>query len=252
MASDRFELRIDDDLASQLDRWAAMNMPRAPRAQVVRRLVLLGLATQPRFSHGERTILAALNDLESRLGSSPTRLGRFVSGLRAGQSWSADLEFADLYGPDVTSREDGEFVLRVLAMWDVMEAAWEEFTEDERAEAMADSAGEAALRQAGGSVQRPLRFGGFHPVREAELVAAAKYLVGEGGRFARFRNRDLGGAGDVVAHLEQGRLRYFEEIEPTLGGRRPTPREFREFTLGRYTPWPQAAAMIAQRQSAST
>ncbi|WP_296560943.1 MarR family transcriptional regulator [Pigmentiphaga sp.] len=231
--SERFEMRLDESSAAAIDAWRDASMAGASRAQAVRALIERGLAGAPgegpRFSDGEKTLMAFMGDLFRHLGAPAERVDAVCRGFATGNHWAVDLEMGGLYGPpSAASPDDARFVLSVLEMWEVFESAFEDFSEAQRAQVL--GGGEGAQRRARGArrAAEP-RFGGFDAVHEPELLRIAEFLVREMRRFGRFAGRNLVAAQGGARRDHAARLRYYERLLPTLAGRRPTPDEVREF-----------------------
>ncbi|WP_132980070.1 MarR family transcriptional regulator [Pigmentiphaga sp. D-2] len=232
--TERFEMRLDEASAAAIDAWRDANMAGASRAQAVRALIERGLAGAagggPRFSDGEKTLMAFMGDLFRHLGAPAERVDAVCRGFATGNHWAADLELGGLYSPASSSAspDDARFVLSVLEMWEVFESAFEDFSEAQRAQVLGE--GEGAQRRArGGRRAAEPRFAGFDAVHEPELLRIAEFLVREMRRFERFAGRSLVAAQGGSRRDHEARLRYYERLLPTLAGRRPTPDEVREF-----------------------
>lgn len=229
--TERFEMRLDESSAAAIDAWRDAHLAGASRAQAVRALVERGLADVPgggpRFSDGEKTLMAFMGDLFRHLGAPSERVDAVCRGFATGNHWAADLEMGGLYGPPSSSAspDDARFVLSVLEMWEVFESAFEDFSDAQRAQVL----GGAQRRVRGARRAAELRFGGFDAVHEPELLRIAEFLVREMRRFGRFAGRSLVAAQGGARRDHAARLRYYERLLPTLAGRRPTPDEVREF-----------------------
>jgi len=231
--TERFEMRLDEPSAAAIDAWRDAHMAGASRAQAVRALIERGLAGAPaggpRFSDGEKTLMAFMGDLFRHLGAPAERVDAVCRGFATGNHWAADLEMGGLYSPASSSAspDDARFVLSVLEMWEVFESAFEDCSEAQRAQVLG---GEGAQRRAKGARRAAeLRFAGFDAVHEPDLLRIAEFLGREMRRFGRFAGRSLVATQGGARRDHAIRLRYYERLLPTLAGRRPTPDEVREF-----------------------
>ncbi|VCU69817.1 HTH-type transcriptional regulator SarZ [Pigmentiphaga humi] len=230
--TERFEMRLDEASAAAIDAWRDAHMAGASRAQAIRMLIERGLggaaaAGGPRFSDGEKTLMAFMGDLFRHLGASSARVDAVCRGFATGNHWAADLEMGALYSQASSnaSPEDARFVMAVLEMWEVFEAAYDGFSDVQRAYVLG-LPGAGARR--GREAPEP-RMPGFDAVHEPELVRIAEFLVREMRRFERFSRRSLVAAHGGARRDHQARLQFYERLRPALAGRQPSPDEVREF-----------------------
>ena len=185
--SERFELRIDEDQLARVDEWAAEQADRPARAEAVRRLVDLGLASGSkravRFSDGEKMLMLMMGDLYKHLGiknaeTNPQFLAEVIYG---GHYWAPKWDMQGVFHDHVDDPEDLKHVVDVLDMWSFVEEAYERFTSAERAQIEKDA----------GPLGKHVSFHGFDGNNESSQLSIARFLIDHMDRFQRFKGRDL-------------------------------------------------------------
>jgi uncharacterized protein YfbU (UPF0304 family) len=251
--SERFEMRLDEETALAIDNWRDQHLGGASRAHAVRVLIERGVKTATsRFSDGDKVMLVFLNHLLHHFGlAEATKLDVIIEGFRRGHHWAVDLEMgSSIFSLPSSSPSTATTVIATLEMWEVIERAFEGFTDDQRAEVLAPTEGEMALQEAGKELRaRRPEFSGFDRRTEAELIEVAEFLVNKSGRFKRFRGRNLECTTvDPTQHYDSKRLEVYKEIRQTLAGRLPSPADVRKLLLARPgIPWEEGAALMAKR-----
>src|SRR5438046_5400629 len=98
MVTERFEMRLDEELLAQVDRWRAKRGDVPSRSEAMRRLVEIGLGSEVtsasvKFSDGEKLILLMLGDLYKHLKvdgeSDPEFIAKVILG---GHFWAPKWE----------------------------------------------------------------------------------------------------------------------------------------------------------------
>ncbi|WP_146043245.1 MULTISPECIES: hypothetical protein [unclassified Pseudomonas] len=233
--TERFEMRLDEETATAIDRWRDTQMAGVSRAQAVRALIGHGLNHPARFSDGERTLIKLMGDLFAHVGSSTSQTDLILNGLKTGNEWIVDLELgAFLNKEPTTSITDARFVLATLEMWDLFEHTLEGFDEEQMAVVLAETEGEIALRQTGKTAPpREFKFSGFDAESETDFIKIADFIINTMQKFPRFKGRDLrcGQQGSSEHYLEK--LNYHKSLVPLLIDRSPSAEEVRTFTLQR-------------------
>lgn len=183
--TERFELRVDDEILQSIDRWRA-TMPGMPsRAEAVRRLLQIGLDAnrpdRPSFSFGEKVIALMLADLMDHL---KVRDGIDTSLLKAalydGHTWAFDIACPGLTMPEADPSLH-PFVFSVLSMWTEIERSVKDLSKAERAK---------FAKQAQPFGDNP-KLPGFDGNHETELFSIAKFTVEHLGRFEWFKKRSM-------------------------------------------------------------
>lgn len=185
--SERFELRIDEEQLSMVDRWANEQPDQPTRAEAVRRLVNLGLSAGSsravHFSDGEKMLLLMMRDLFKNLKikdpeSKPDFLAEVIYG---GHYWAPKWDMQGVFHDHVDSPRDVSHVTDVLDMWSFMEEAYERLNADQKAVIVAEV----------GQWATDVKFHGFDGNNESSQMSIAHFLINEMGRFSRFKDRDL-------------------------------------------------------------
>lgn len=186
--SNRFEMRVDEDWLERVDAWRAEQQDVPTRAEAVRRLADLGLASQSkeelRFSEGEKLMLFMMRDLQQLLtqGKPPETDPDFIfKALAGGHHWAIEWRMSGILRTPTDKREDLRLVVDVLDMWNFIEEGYERLSP-------ADKNRLAAEVPIFG--ENP-RFHGFDGNNETDHYAIAGFLIDEMQRFTRFAGRDL-------------------------------------------------------------
>lgn len=233
--TERFEMRLDEETATAIDRWRDAQMAGVSRAQAVRALIGHGLNHPARFSDGERTLIKLMGDLFAHVGSSTAQTDLMLNGLKTGNEWIVDLELGALLNKvPATSITDARFVLATLEMWDLFEHTLEGFDGEQMAAVLAETEGEIALRETGKTAPpREFKFSGFDSENETDFIKIADFIINTMQKFPRFKGRDLrcGRQGSSEHYLKK--LKYHKTLVPLLIDRSPSAEEVRTFTLQR-------------------
>ena len=217
--TERFEMRLDPQTLQQVEAWRDEQPDQPSRAEAVRRLIADGLAISGkeamRFSPGEKLILSMLCDLykhqDVRNGVDPEFV---IDALCGGHYWAFESEYSGLFAGHVDNPRVVSEVIRMLHMWDLVEAAYERLPEEEKQRVDTES------DPFGGSVL----FRGFDGNCESEHLAIAYFLVDRANRFQRFKGRDLNSHMPSLGFYRRMRV-AFEAMKPYLfTGRLPASR----------------------------
>lgn len=235
MRTERFELRLEEDLLKAIDAWRDRNSTGSSRAQAIRALIAEGLhkGNTSRFSDGEKTILAFIAGLSEKIGKPDDRLRLLLDGFSTGNHWAADFEMGSLYAEPSTNLKDAKYVEEILEMWNIFENAFEVFNKEEKSFVMSETEGESNLRQTGRVVHsRQIQFPGFNVNDETNLIHIAAFLISSKSKFSRFRDRNISSDSNA-SHNYSAKLEFFRQLKDNLIGRIPTPQETRDFTIAR-------------------
>ncbi len=126
--------------------------------------------------------------------------------LQDGHRWALPMAYPLASASSEPPADVVESVLRVLKMWDGIEAAIEGLPPQEL----------ALLKRQAREQNISLRFNGFDPESEADAINVAHVYVRRLGLFPRYLNRDLYVLVPQAAYHE-GLLRRYEETRRTLG-----------------------------------
>jgi uncharacterized protein YfbU (UPF0304 family) len=211
--TERFELRLDEELLARVDTWAAEHDEPLTRAEAVRKLVDSGLAVRSRgsvrFSDGEKMLMLMMQDVMKGLKiKDPDVDADFLAEvIYGGHYWAPKWKMQGVFHDHVDSDSDLKHVVDVLDMWSFMEEAYERLKAPQK----------ATFTEQVGPWATDLKFSGFDGNNESSQMGIALFLVEKMDRFSRFKGRDLN------SHCPtQGRysrmLTLFEPMRRTLVG----------------------------------
>ena len=185
--TERFEMRLDEDVLTRVDNWRAAQSDVPSRAEAMRRLVDLGLAHSSekttRFSDGEKLLIVMLRDLYKHLKVShgeidPDFISDVISG---GHYWAPRWELSGLFHDHEDAPDEVRFALDVMELWDVLERSFEKLSQEDR----------ERVEKEAGPFGKHVEFLGFDGNNESTYVGIARFLVDKMDRFSRFKGRDL-------------------------------------------------------------
>ncbi|HET7060605.1 MAG TPA: YfbU family protein [Nitrosospira sp.] len=161
-----------------------------------------------KLSDGEKLILFMLGEIYEKLGIDGDIDPRFVAkAIRTGHLWAIKRKYYGIY--DGLTNNDADIVrdvVRLLVMWDVMEAAYDRLTEAEKDE---------LKRQTGLSA---VTFGGFDANTEEQYYSVLMFLIYEMDEFSTFKGRELN-AGHPMLESYMRMLAVFRTLGRMLSGR---------------------------------
>lgn len=184
--SERFEMRLDEDILARVDKWRGNQDDVPSRAEAMRRLVELGLMRASgdavRFSDGEKLLAIMLRDILKHLKISGEIDVDFVADvIYGGHYWAPMREMQGLFHSHEDDPRAVRFVVDVLEMWDFVESGYESLPkkDKERVEKEAEPFG------------KHVRFTGFDGNNELSHMGIARFMVEKMNHFSRFKGRDL-------------------------------------------------------------
>ncbi len=184
--SERFELRLNQELMHRLDNWRTGTLDGLSRAEAARRLMELGLsassssAEEVHFRPGELLIVMMLRDLYGALKVKGDIDPDFVAeAIWGGHYWAFDWQYTGLFHDSRDKTENVYFVLDVLEMWEAIEESYAKLTAAEK------KAVEVEAEPFGKFVE----FSGFDGNNEGEYIGIARFLVEKMQRFTHFSGR---------------------------------------------------------------
>jgi len=211
--TERFELRIDEEILQRIDAWRDEDPERPSRAEAVRRLVDAGLARASsetvRFTDGEKLIILMLRDLYKHLGlTNPEIDPTFVSEvIWGGHYWAAKWELPGIFhGYEDDPRHVHE-VLDVLEMWDSIERAHDALSKADKKKLEKDAS----------PFGKHVKFHGFDGNNESAYMGIAKFLINKLHRFSRFERRDLNSHAPSLAMYRRMLAVYMPMREGLMG-----------------------------------
>jgi uncharacterized protein YfbU (UPF0304 family) len=185
--SERFELRLDEEMLESIDGWRSRQTGAPSRASAIRQLIEKGIAAeQPRptfrASGVERIMLMMLADICQHLEVEADSDPEFIKAtIFNGQDWAFAWKYHGLLRDSTPSEELVTEVAHILEMWSILEASYENLTAKQK-EQVATEFGEGELE---------VRFDGFDGNNEGEHFSVASFMVQDLKRFDEFATRDL-------------------------------------------------------------
>lgn len=210
--TERFEMRLDEELLASVDRWRAQQEDLPSRAEAMRRLVERGL-TPPgidtvKFSDGERLILMMMRDIYRHLKVEgeidPEFVGEVISG---GHYWAPKWEMEGLFHEEEDDPSDVQFVVDVMDMWGFLERGFEKLSKKDKERVEKETA----------PFGRRVRFDGFDGNNEASHLGIARFLTEKMKRFSEFAGRELNSHSPTL-DMYSRMLAVFKPMRPTLVG----------------------------------
>lgn len=208
--TERFELRLDEELLARIDEWRSERGDLPSRAEAIRTLVEVGLKPVHHgvnFSDGERTLMLMLKDIRDGLKLKSAEIDfEFISKvIYGGHYWAPRWEMNGVFHDHSDDPAQVKFTVDVLDMWSFLEEGYEKLSKKDKERFTAEAAPHHAIK-----------FRGFDGNNEAEHMSIASFLIEDMGRFSRFKGRSLN------AHhptLDRYRKMYavFEPLRPELG-----------------------------------
>jgi uncharacterized protein YfbU (UPF0304 family) len=214
--TERFEMRMDEDILQRIDRWRADQDDLPSRAEASRRLIELGLTSTAdttdktvRFSDGERLLALMMRDIYKTLKVKGEINADFIAEvIWGGHYWAPKWEMEGLFHGEEDDPNDVHFVVDVLNMWSFLERAYDRL----------DEAAKATIEEEAKPFGKDVRFDGFDGNNETALMAIARFLVNKMGRFEEFKKRDLNSHFPSV-DIYKRMLVVFEPMQRSLHGR---------------------------------
>lgn len=210
--SERFEMRLDEDILGRVDDWREKQGDELSRAEAMRRLIELGLERNNtktvKFSDGEKLLAVMMGDLYKHLSVKGDIDPEFVSEvISGGHYWAPTWEMPRLFHQEEDDPRDVRLVTKVLDMWTFVERAHERLSAADKAKV------DAELVHFGKIVPFP----GFDGNEEPSHYSIALFLIDKMNRFATFKDRDLNSHYPMIAAYAE-MLRVFEPMRANLVG----------------------------------
>lgn len=216
-------MRLDEETLMSIDKWRSRQTGLPSRAEAIRQLVESGLE---RFapevvtlSPGEKLVIAMLADLYKHLGvegdiDAPLVMKTILGGHNWALTWQATHLPSGLFNIRADKKEDVDFVIDVLDMWDFIEYAYQGLPEKEK---------ERIAKEVDGPLGKHVKFRGFDVNHggDGPLYSIARFVVEDLERFtSTFRDRDFN-SHFPMAETYRRMLTVFEPIRKTLLGTDP-------------------------------
>jgi uncharacterized protein YfbU (UPF0304 family) len=166
------------------------------------------------LSDGEKLILFMLSEIYEKLRVDGEIDPKFVAkALRSGHLWAIKRKYYGIYDALANNNSDVvKDVAAILVMWDVMEAAYDRLTKDQKDE---------LHRQTG---LKEVKFVGFDANTEEHHYGVLMFLIDEMDEFSTFKGRDLNTNQPAVGSYTR-MLAVFKTLGRTLSGRSFNARE---------------------------
>ncbi len=228
--TERFEMRLDQDTLQAVESWRSRQADLPSRAEAVRRLVELGLASSRggplRFSKAEMLIVHMLCELYKGVKGKTEIDPDFVrEALFGGHTWGLEWQYTGIFHDHVDSSTVLHEVTDILDMWEFLESAFENL----------DKKGKEQLAKDAEPFGKDVAFRGFDGNNESEHIGIARFFVRDMGRFDRFKGRDLNSHFPSIAGYRR-MLDVFRPIREKLAGRELTGAELAEILKARTHP----------------
>ncbi|TGT42612.1 YfbU family protein [Mesorhizobium sp. M8A.F.Ca.ET.165.01.1.1] len=212
--TERIEMRLEPSIIDQIDDWRAEQDDIPSRSEAIRRLVYRGLgsAGTPPFAldQTQKLMTWLLTKILAKFGDKDdvkdVRLIQEV--ILGGHFWALEWEMNGVLHHHEDSRHKLGSVVDTLDMWDFIETAYAQLSQDAKDE----------IEQKAGVFGKDPKFWGFDGNHESEHMSIARFLVEELGRFPRFKGRDFNSHMPTV-HTYSKMYELFEPMRKTLIGR---------------------------------
>ncbi len=212
--SERFELRLEQNVLDRLDSWRAGERDLPTRAEAIRRLMDIGFEhhSNPalKISDGEKLLFVMMREVHKALKiKNPEVAPDFVAdAIYGGHYWALQWQFPGLFH---NARDDESAVREVvdfLDMWDCIETAAKKIGKN----------GLAMVSKSGLAYADYVRFPGFDGNNEATYLEIARFLIEKMDRFTIFKDHELNSHVHVVDRYRR-MYAIFEPMRKTLIGR---------------------------------
>jgi uncharacterized protein len=206
--TERFELRLDEDILARIDKWRGDQDDLPSRAEAMRRLVEAGLARNStdtiRLSDGEKLLAMMMSDIAKHLkiknGIDPDFIQEVIVG---GHYWAPRWEMTGLYHDHEDDPKDANFVVDVLEMWSRIQEDYKQLNKKDQTKV------ETAFG-------KKLEFIGFDGNNERKLIRIAQFLTEKMGRFTDFKGR-IANSHMRTRDMHQRMLDVFEPLREKIG-----------------------------------
>jgi uncharacterized protein YfbU (UPF0304 family) len=221
LKTERFEMRLDENILTRIDHWPSQQGDVPARAEAMRRLVETGLARSlPEaitFRPADKLIIAMLADLFKHLKvTDGINADLVMDALYGGHYWALNWQVTGmpthLFHNHEDKAADVSFVVDVLDMWKFIETGFSKLPQKGK---------ERIATEVDGVVGKHVEFFGFdeHSQNgESGLLHIARFMIEKLGSFkSTFGGRDLN-SHMPMADQYRRMLRVFEPIRQSLVG----------------------------------
>jgi uncharacterized protein len=211
--SERFEMRLEQEIIEKIDDWRADQESQPSRAEAVRQLVMTAL--NDKFRGTENLTLYMLCELYRGLNIQGEIDPKFLQkAILGGHVWALNWTFDGF----VYNYKDGDKtaieVSNILDMWSFLEEGLEKLSKKEK----------DLVEERCGRVYSDKPFIGFDGNNESRHRNVARFMIEEMGYFERFKGRDLNSHCPVLPTY-RAMLPVFSKYRNGLIGRSLSSRE---------------------------
>ncbi len=209
--TERFEMRLEQEVLDRVDAWRATESDHPSRAEAIRRIIDIGLAEtgapQPRLSDGERLIALMVGEIYKHLKLKGEIDPDFVAAaIDGGHFWALDWQYRGVFHKDIDRRATVTEVVDILDMWEFIEEGYAALSTKDK---------ERISKEAGCT---KVEFVGFDGNNEVEHLSIARFMIDRLGRFTHFKGRDLNSHCRILDGYRV-MVEMFEPMRKTLVGR---------------------------------
>jgi len=173
--TERFELRLDEQILASIDKWRTEQRELLSRAEAIRRLIVSGISRDSQsvqLSYGDRLIVTILRDIVLQLKNGNDESAEidpdFIKEvLNGGHYWSLKWEYPGLFHDHEDDPNDVSFVVDVMELWDFLEEGYEALSKKDKERVLEEA------KPFGTHVQ----FHGFDGNNEATHISISRFLV---------------------------------------------------------------------------
>jgi len=211
--SERFELRVDENILNRVDVWREKQKDAPSRAEAMRRLVEVGLLRSGsegvRFSDGEKLLAFMMGDIYRHLKIKSGEIDPdFISGvITGGHYWAAKRELSGVFTDYEDDPRAVHLVYKVLDMWNFIESAYNELSKKDKEKV------EKEAKPFGSHVE----FRGFDGNNETSHLAITRFLIDQMGLWYEFKGRELNSHTPMVGRYSR-MLTVFDPMRSKLVG----------------------------------
>ncbi len=206
--TERFELRLEQDMLGRIDEWRTSIGRGASRSEAARRLMENGLQqfskNEVQISDGEKVIMSMLHGILNKLDNKDVEMDQefVLDVLVGGHYWALAWQYPGLFDNRPDRIETVHEVVDILDMWYFLEASFEKLSDDDKQKVQS----ELSSSPFGNKV----RFEGFDGNSEANYRSIALFLVNKLDRFTLFKGREMNSHWMVL----DGYRRMFNAFKP--------------------------------------
>lgn len=208
--AERFEMRLDDELAERIDTWMSESGHASSRADAVRKLLDIGLSTVSgqsiRLTDGDKLNFMMLRDIMKHLKikDAETNVDFVTDTIYGGHYWAPTWEMQGLFHNHIDRPADVTLVVDTLDMWDFIEESIEKMNPEEIEALKAANHGHLPA------------FAGFDGNNEGSLMSIARFMVEKMNRFSRFKKHGFN-SHSPTAERYRRMTQAFQPIRKDLG-----------------------------------